>query len=173
MDGAVQGVATPVDVNGSKTFFLTVYGNTGSGQAVTFQYYEAATNLVYSVGEGLMFEANAHHGLVSAPLVLNASCATETSVEEAADVPEAALQVVAYPNPFRDRMDVELTAYLGEAVHVAVYDALGRRVEVLYDGLAAGRQRFSVVGRSWAPGLYLVVVQTAQGTVAVPVVRTQ
>ena len=170
--GAVQGVATPVDVNGPKTFFLTVYGNAGSGQAVTFQYYEAATQLVYSVGEELMFEANAHHGLVSAPLVLTASCATETSVEEASDVPEAALEVVAYPNPFRDRLDVELTGYLGEAVRVSVYDALGRRVEVLSDGLTAGRQRFSVEGGSWAPGLYLVVVQTAQGMVALPVVRT-
>ena len=64
----VRGVTTPVDVNGSKTFFLTVHGNAGSGQAVTFKYYEADTNMVYPVGEGLTFEANAHHGLVSAPL---------------------------------------------------------------------------------------------------------
>ena len=86
-------------------------------------------------------------------------------------MPEDAFPVVAYPNPFQDRMDVELTARFGEWVNVAVYDALGRRVEVLNDGRAAGRQRFSVEGRSWAPGLYMVVVQTARGTVAVPVMR--
>jgi hypothetical protein len=67
----------------------------------------------------------------------------------------------AGPNPFRDRTQVTLTAR-GEqqqTVRVAVYDARGRRVQVLHDGpLAASGapHRFTLDGQGLASGLYLI-----------------
>jgi hypothetical protein len=60
------------------------------------------------------------------------------------------------PSPTRGRADVALTLDRAQAVTVAVYDALGRRVALAHDGeLAAGAHRLPL-GAALAPGTYLV-----------------
>ena len=74
--------------------------------------------------------------------------------------------VLASANPFRDGAAVELaTAETGRVV-VALYDALGRRLAVLFDGtLAAGSpRRIAVDGRALAPGAYVVRMEAAGRT---------
>ena len=62
----------------------------------------------------------------------------------------------AAPNPFRGRTTLRLTAPEGETVEVALYDALGRRVQTLYSGTPAGAVDVTVDGRALAPGVYVV-----------------
>ena len=69
-----------------------------------------------------------------------------------------------YPNPSAGRVSVDLVvASLGTA-RVAVYDALGREVTVLYDGPVSGSVRVPVEAGDLAPGTYVVRAVTS-GTV--------
>lgn len=63
-----------------------------------------------------------------------------------------------YPNPARERAALELAVQEAQRVRAEVFDVLGRRVQVVYDGeLAAHRtHRLAIEGRSLPSGLYLV-----------------
>ncbi len=66
----------------------------------------------------------------------------------------------AYPNPFTDQTRLALTLDAPQQVSVEVYDALGRRVATLFEGIVgAGEARQFVFDGSGRPaGLYLVRV---------------
>lgn len=64
----------------------------------------------------------------------------------------------AHPNPFRDRAQLRLVVQEAQTVKVVVYDALGRRVQTLYDERveANAPQNLMVEGAGLASGLYFV-----------------
>lgn len=63
-----------------------------------------------------------------------------------------------YPNPFNPEARFSLMVRRAQHVEVAVYDALGRRVQVLHDGpFAAGTaQAFVVEGQGFQSGVYFI-----------------
>ena len=78
--------------------------------------------------------------------------------------PPDPLALFAYPNPFRQQVEIALTVPAAGAVRVAVFDALGRRVAVLWDGpLTAGVHPLALDGAGLAPGVYLVRASSATG----------
>ena len=79
--------------------------------------------------------------------------------------------VAAGPVPFTDATAVAVAAE-GPA-RVTLVDALGRTVAVLHDGPLAGRTRLAIDGRSLAPGVYVVRVESAEGSAALRVVRAR
>ena len=73
---------------------------------------------------------------------------------------------VSYPNPFNPQMIIPLDLVTDEAlVHLALYDVLGRRVRLLWDGpLRTGSHRFAWDGRNEegkavAAGVYIYKVE--------------
>ncbi|GIV58264.1 MAG: hypothetical protein KatS3mg042_1177 [Rhodothermaceae bacterium] len=76
------------------------------------------------------------------------------------DVPGALLVAAPYPNPFREATHLTLTSRHTRHVRIHVYDALGRRVARLYDGLLeAGIPRTVRFDDPSLPaGLYLLEV---------------
>src|SRR5690606_9280607 len=62
------------------------------------------------------------------------------------------------PNPTTGRAEVTLSVAEGQAVTVAVYDALGRRVSLLHDGPMAGgtEHRLTFDGSGLPSGVYVV-----------------
>lgn len=66
----------------------------------------------------------------------------------------------AYPNPFSERARLDLTVQRAQEVRVSVYDALGRRVAVPFEGVleANDAQAVTLEGSDLASGLYLVRV---------------
>ncbi|MAQ94740.1 MAG: hypothetical protein CMM84_14585 [Rhodothermaceae bacterium] len=74
----------------------------------------------------------------------------------------------AAPNPSRDRARVPYALPEAGRVHLAVFDALGRRVAVLVDGpQSAGRHTAALPTDRLAPGLYhvrLVAGETVHAT---------
>ena len=76
------------------------------------------------------------------------------------------------PNPTRGALVVEIESGSPEALDVAVYDVLGRRVRTLATGLrVAGEEALAWDGRSeggapLAPGVYVVRVRSASGAAA-------
>ena len=72
----VRGVASPIQVAGDMLFFLTIFGD-NSGETVTFQAYDTASDQVYSLEENLTFESDARHGSIAGPFAWNTSAGTE------------------------------------------------------------------------------------------------
>lgn len=84
--------------------------------------------------------------------------------------PDGAALSLAGPNPFRQSTAVRLDA--PGTARVALVDALGREVAVLWDGPAAGRE-IRVDGADLAPGVYSVVAMGEGRRSALRVVRTE
>lgn len=92
----------------------------------------------------------------------------------AEDERPAAAALAAFPNPFRDGTAVRLTLAAPGPAHVAVYDALGRRVALLHDGpLPAGPTALDVPGEDLPPGLYALRVHTGELTLSLRLVRVR
>ncbi len=80
-----------------------------------------------------------------------------------------------YPNPFHDQARMTLSVGRDQNVRVEVYDALGRRVTVLFDGRIEKNalQPLTVSGSALAGGVYLLraIGETGNETRRVAVVR--
>ena len=84
--------------------------------------------------------------------------------DEPAPSADAALALAAYPNPATDAATLRFAvAEAGEATLV-VYDALGREVARLVDGVVAGTVETSVDTGALPAGLYVARLTTATGT---------
>lgn len=66
-----------------------------------------------------------------------------------------------YPNPVRERGTVEIAVRETQEVTVALYDVLGRRMRVLYEGALSGNttKPLTIQTRGLASGLYFVRVR--------------
>lgn len=92
----------------------------------------------------------------------------ETDLTSLLEAPGAVQLYTGYPNPFRDHVTIRYEAPRASAVHLTVYNALGRRVRTLVRGdRPAGR--FEVAwdgrddqGRPTASGLYLIRLEAGQ-----------
>jgi hypothetical protein len=79
--------------------------------------------------------------------------------DAAATRPSGPVLAEAAPNPFSVEARLTLALAEAEAVRVAVFDALGRRVAVLHDGpLVAGTHALVLDGRGLPEGVYIVRV---------------
>ncbi|HYE95754.1 MAG TPA: T9SS type A sorting domain-containing protein [Rubricoccaceae bacterium] len=78
------------------------------------------------------------------------------AVEVTIGVPGSHLLTQAYPNPFNPSASFTLAVAQTQAVTVALYDALGRRVATLFEGTLEGgaAQRLTIDGRGLPSGVY-------------------
>lgn len=86
------------------------------------------------------------------------SSAYSPKVEVAVEVTERFVLEEAYPNPFNPQATARFAVREAVPVHVALYDALGRRVQVLYDGVppAGEMQAVQIDGSRLPSGAYVV-----------------
>ena len=86
-----------------------------------------------------------------------ASYSAEVEVEVAVSLPQGYRLSAAYPNPFNPRSVFELEVAQAQHVRVRLYDVLGRRVAVLFDGVveAGSVQEVVIEGSALASGVYL------------------
>ena len=78
-------------------------------------------------------------------------------VEATVGVPGAYALSAAYPNPFNPTAQFSLSVARTQRVRVALYDALGREVRVLFDGPVEGGEArtFTIEGDGLPSGLYV------------------
>ena len=78
---------------------------------------------------------------------------------------QSTLQLLApYPNPSASAVTVPVALAEAGAVRVGVFDVLGRRVAVLWDGpLAAGAHALRLDGAALPAGLYVVRAEANVG----------
>ena len=67
------------------------------------------------------------------------------------------------PNPFNPRTTIGFRVVKNSYVKVAVYDIIGREVEVLQDGkMTAGKHSIDIDATNWPAGIYFYKVKTAK-----------
>ena len=66
-----------------------------------------------------------------------------------------------FPSPFRERARFTLSVPVGQAVEIGLYDALGRRVQVVHRGVVSSEAAhgFVVAGDALPSGLYVLLVE--------------
>ncbi|MFN4254124.1 MAG: MopE-related protein [Saprospiraceae bacterium] len=67
----LRGVATPVPVNGTALYFLTVYSNKTSGETLQFKVYTNADDQTHPAGEMLAFVRGSVAGTATTPYLVN------------------------------------------------------------------------------------------------------
>ena len=67
----------------------------------------------------------------------------------------------AYPNPFNPQTQMRFAVQTSQHVTVSMFNALGRRIAVFYDGEAPSgeMQHVTIDGASLSSGVYLLQVQ--------------
>jgi len=129
INGEVRGVDGPERVGGRNVFFLTVYGDPpDAGRAITLRYYDAEGDRVYPTTEAsLSFEANGVKGTPGDPVSVVAQRPQTT-------VPGTLTLERIAPNPLDRATQVAFASERAGPVQLVLYDALGRRMRVLYRG---------------------------------------
>jgi hypothetical protein len=130
--------------------------NGGTNQPQAAQaVLQAARNMGYAESEiQAMFDRFTARGY---PVVFPAAVAAAPAASAGAE-PLAAFELTAaYPNPLQAGASFTLRVAEAQRVEVALYDALGRRVQTLYEGpMAAGERRvLTIDARALPSGLYV------------------
>ncbi|HLE56644.1 MAG TPA: T9SS type A sorting domain-containing protein, partial [Rhodothermia bacterium] len=80
---------------------------------------------------------------------------TGTAAEPAGELPSGDFKVSAFPNPFGTTFVLTFELSVPAPVDLSIFDALGRRVVTLIDGVRpAGLTTVTVDGSSWPQGVY-------------------
>jgi hypothetical protein len=129
-------------------------GSTNQPQAAQAAL-QAAANMGYTDAEvQAMFDRFTARGY---PVVLPARVTGGASAAAGVEGQLAAFDLTAaYPNPFQAGATFTLRVAEAQRVEVALYDALGRRVQTIYEGpMAAGERRvLTIDARDLPSGLY-------------------
>ncbi len=146
----ISGGGPVVEIASFDTYPPNDASGFGGGSWSNYPYFESGIVIVSDQGGGLF--------VLEPQLPGNPTDAVDTTA------PGTFALTQAYPNPFTDRTQFELTLGDTQDVDVAVFDVLGRRVADLFHGtLGAGQQRSFVFDGSALPaGLYFVRV-TGEG----------
>lgn len=98
-------------------------------------------------------------------LVLPTGDTTELLILKNTSINHASDQVglSASPNPFEDRINVQVTIPTGPQAQLIVYDALGRIQQRLTLEVSQGKAHVELGTSQWAQGLYLIEVVTPAG----------
>ena len=91
----------------------------------------------------------------------------------AGPTPSAAALAVTGANPFAASTTLRLTTGRAETVRVDVFNALGRRVATLLDGVVSGERALTLSSAGLAPGVYVVRAtgETVRARQTVTVIR--
>lgn len=87
-----------------------------------------------------------------------------SEIEVIVPAPESFATLSNFPNPFSDQTVIVLDVPDPRTLKVEIYDALGRRVELVLDQvLPAGRHELPIDASSWSPGVYFARVTARNG----------
>ncbi len=152
----------PVDPELTREYIgnLRIFQNAGL-PVLTVDYASKPTNVDSA------YRAAARHGYIEYVALRQLDRLTDTPPPGLVTVGEKDLSAPIgvhlhrnYPNPFTDATTISFSLLRPMPVRLSLFDARGREVITLFDGLAgAGRQKVRFVPRDIAPGLYFYYLQ--------------
>ncbi len=85
-----------------------------------------------------------------------------TSIEPRPELSEGPQLLGNYPNPFNPTTEIRWTMDVGRETRIAVYDILGREIQILVDGMMPSGQHSVTFDAAGLPsGMYVVVLETS------------
>ena len=158
---------------GHSTGFIPSIAADGSRLVVadtgTFDGSSPAGLLIYDVSTNVLTAGPISTGLPPSDIAVMRERSTATAVEDvAASLPGRFLLSAVYPNPFNAEVSIAFEAIANRPMELAVYDLLGRRLNILKAGYAtSGRQTvvwngLDQTGTTVGSGVYLL--QLRQGS---------
>ncbi len=95
VNDSVRGVASPIHVNGTWMYFLTVYSNSARGEFLSFRFYHAGLDTIIGMQETTSFVADTLIGDPISPFILHAS--TSTSEIQMLQTMDAGWNLISIP----------------------------------------------------------------------------
>ncbi|BDD09626.1 hypothetical protein FUAX_20580 [Fulvitalea axinellae] len=143
----IRGFASPSVTNSSTIYLLPVLGNTEK-IPVSFQLFDSENEIIYTVKENIDFDANGIHGSFEEPFSL-----LITSKEM---INEKKRPVVS-PNPFNDRLSVQLTDNPEQEISIRLIGSSGTVVlETSTKSDSEGLVEISLADNIITAGLYIL-----------------
>lgn len=68
-----------------------------------------------------------------------------------------------YPNPVESQLSLNIKSRVKQQMHINVFDAMGRKVVAKAYSLNYGENLFQLAADSWAPGIYFLTYESANG----------
>ena len=105
------------------------------------------------------------------PIRVEYIVAASVDAEDEAGLPAQISLEQNYPNPFNPSTSISYSLPEAMRVRLAVYDALGRLVTTITEGVqTAGRHEASLSADGWASGVYFYMLETDARTVSKPMI---
>ncbi|MEA3288347.1 MAG: LamG-like jellyroll fold domain-containing protein [Candidatus Marinimicrobia bacterium] len=159
-----RGISQPVFIEALDQYmvFLMVYGNE-NGEAVSFRYYDASEDFIWSMEESVDFEANLMLGTVDEPFALTLH---PLGIGDAGYIPDTYSLSQNYPNPFNPVTTMGFGLPEDGHVSIRIYNLRGQEIRTLVNkDMQAGYNfvewnSLDETGRPMTSGIYLVVMQS-------------
>ena len=166
-------------------FYMAAVHNTSTNGDFPFDAADRRTLYEWHYADPITAEDQARSGRVAQfqsgkdnPFVLDSTLARRAFFPEIVPTdgeagPDAAVALDAGPNPFHAEARLTLRRSAPGPARVEAFDALGRRVAVLFDGLAPATLALRLDGAALAPGVYVVRAATAEAVVTRRLIRAR
>jgi hypothetical protein len=128
--GMVSALATP---DGDQVFYLTLHGRSGTGEILTFRYFESSSGLIYDICEAIEFRPDITVGSSIHPFTLHVS--PEPGWDEGRGAGPLSLE--NRPDPFTRSTAVRFRLGHPGIVSVGVYNVCGEKVATLCEAYPA------------------------------------
>ena len=143
------------------------------GEDVAYLYFDYPTGTgwaslteVTETGSDVKIFADKVH-----PIRVEYLVATSTDPEDEAELPARLSLAQNYPNPFNPSTSISYSLPEPMQVRLSVFDALGRLVTTLVDGVqAGGHHEARLTADGWASGVYYYILETDAHSMSKPMV---
>ncbi len=141
---------------------MMVYSNLAEGEELTFKFYDAEKEQLYSCDETLPFNKD----MIVADAFESFELRMNSMVGFGDLTQSDGLSLNVYPNPFNDKLQIEYSVEEATKVRVAVYDMLGKVVEIL-DERTLNPGSYSAIwnAESYPEGSYILKLITNDASV--------
>jgi len=138
-----RGMSQPIFIESLDQFmvFLMVYANE-NGEEISFKYYDASEDYIWSMEESVDFLANLMLGTVAEPYVLTLHA---LGIGDPGYIPETYSLANNYPNPFNPSTFIGFGLPKTGTVELVIYNILGEQVTTLI----AGQQNAGYYELAW------------------------
>ena len=159
VDDEIRGIAYGLylDFQDSYIFPLMIYSNKPEGEIVHFRYYNSEKNKFYECLENILFKTDM---IISNPFKsfrMNAVSEKKSAMNDAL----SDMQLITYPNPFENCLNIQFTLPELTDVRVTVSDQYGNILKVLMDQtLNPDNYTIQWICDEEPAGMYVIRLQT-------------
>ena len=141
---------------GEYVYNMMIHSNVESGEEISFKFYDKKENQWYKFEELILFKADMIEADAFDPFELK-----NGSVLFSGWMKDSKFRFELYPNPFNDILNINFTNPENQNVKISIYDAYGRKIEVIEDkSFEKGTHNIEWNSNTLPNAIYYIRVQT-------------